>query len=139
MLWLLLQLLLLELLLFLFLLIGTASTFIMALQLVQPSKAFTALSTAIATNLLVNIPDMANVICPALERPSADTTDKCWDLQMATRVRGQLSLGWEGLVALWALESPRWRSYTGGHALLSRSRRTRLIWGFAASERTWST
>src|SRR5690554_4366875 len=114
--------------------VSSASTFVMALQLVETAKPFATLAATVTSNLLMNIADMAYIICPALEWPSADTTKECWHLQVASRMRSQFTLGWECLLTLVALEPPGSRG---------RSCRTQiccpgcagLVWRLARSDR----
>jgi len=107
-----------------------ATMLIMALQLIEASKPLSALSTAVTTDLLVNIADVADIVCAALEGPSTDAAQECRHLQVATRMRGQLTLSRERLLTLSALE-PAGSRRRPCSSQFSRSRRSRLVWGLA--------
>jgi hypothetical protein len=59
---------------------------VMALEFIETTKPLSALSTAVATDLLVDIADVTDIVCPALEGTSADPAHECRDSQVATRV-----------------------------------------------------
>lgn len=59
---------------------------VMALELIETSKPLSALGTAVATDLLVDIANVADIVCPALEGTSTDPAHESRDSQVATGV-----------------------------------------------------
>lgn len=87
--------------------ISSTAPLVVSLEFIQTSKALAALGTAVASNFLVHIADVAHIVGSALEGAATNATQKCRHFQVTSGMGRQLALGGESFLALVALESPR--------------------------------